>query len=57
MNFSFTLNSTKLAMFIVHLATSFSVRSAVGLGGSGGRKRRGRERERERERGEVTLDH
>ncbi len=34
MNFSFTLNSTKLAIFMVHFATSFNVLSAVGLGGS-----------------------
>ena len=32
--FSFTLNSTKLAMFWVVFVTSFSVLSAVGLGGS-----------------------
>ena len=54
MKFSFTLNSTKLATFWVHFVTSFSVRSAVGLGGSVERKeKREKEREREREEGGV----
>ena len=36
--FSFTLKSTKLAMFCVLFVTSFSVLSAVGLGGSAKKK-------------------